>query len=73
MFLSLVVLQTSAAFVVVLVISPKQNVHHFADDIIKCSFMNDIFCISIQISRKFVPEGQYVSVGSVYGLALHRR
>ena len=28
---------------------------NFADDIFKCIFMNEKFCISIQISPKFVP------------------
>ena len=34
---------------------PGQNGRHFADDIFKCTFMNENFCISIQISLKFVP------------------
>ena len=34
-----------------------QNGHHFADDIFKCIFMNDKFCILIPISVKFVPKG----------------
>ena len=29
-----------------------------ADDIFKCIFMNEKFCISIKISLKFVPNGQ---------------
>ena len=29
----------------------------FADDIFKCISMNENFCISIQISLKFVPRG----------------
>ena len=33
---------------------PGQNGDHFADDIFKCIFMNEKFCISIQISLKFV-------------------
>ena len=36
---------------------PGQNGRHFADDIFKCFFMNEKFCILIQISRKFVPKG----------------
>ena len=36
---------------------PGQNGHHFADDILKCIFMNKKFCISIQISLKFVRKG----------------
>ena len=29
----------------------------FADDIFKCIFMDEMLCISIQISLKFVPKG----------------
>ena len=35
----------------------RQNGCHFADNIFKCTFLNEIFCILIQISLKFVPEG----------------
>ena len=34
--------------------SPGQNGRHFADDIFKCNFVNEKFCISIRISLKFV-------------------
>ena len=33
-----------------------QNGRHFADDIFKCIITNEKFCISIQISLKFVPK-----------------
>ena len=36
---------------------PWQNDHHFTEDILKYFFVNEKFCISIQISLKFVPEG----------------
>ena len=36
---------------------PGQNGHHFADDIFKCIFVNEKFCILIEISLKFVPKG----------------
>ena len=35
---------------------PGQNGRHFADDIFKCIFMNEKFCILIRISLKFVPK-----------------
>ena len=38
-------------------ISPAQNGHHFADDIFRCIFMNEKFCILIKISLKFVLKG----------------
>ena len=34
-----------------------QNGLHFADDILKCIFGNEKFCILIQISLKFVRKG----------------
>ena len=36
---------------------PEQNGRHFADDIFKCIFVNEKFCILIKISLKFVPWG----------------
>ena len=35
---------------------PEQNDRHLADDILKCIFMNEKFCILIQISLMFVPK-----------------
>ena len=36
--------------------SPEQNGRHFADDIFRWIFVNEIFCILIKISLKFVPK-----------------
>ena len=36
---------------------PRQNGRHFAEDNFTCIFMNEKFCISIQISLKFLPKG----------------
>ena len=36
---------------------PGQNGRHFADDILKCIFLNENVRISIEISLKFVPKG----------------
>ena len=36
---------------------PGQNGRHFADDIFRCTFMDEKFSILIKISLKFVPEG----------------
>ena len=36
---------------------PGQNSRHFEDDIFKHIFLNEMFCILIQISLKFVPKG----------------
>ena len=35
---------------------PQQNGHQFAHDIFGCIFMNEKFCILIEISLKFVPK-----------------
>ena len=37
---------------------PRQNGRHFADDNIKCIFLNENVLISINVSLKFVPKGQ---------------
>ena len=34
-----------------------QNGRNFTDDIFRCIFVNEKFCISIRISLKFVPKG----------------
>ena len=38
-------------------LGPRQDVHHFADDILRCIFANATFCILIDISLKFVSKG----------------
>ena len=36
---------------------PRQNGRHFADDIFKCIFVNEKFCILTTISVNFGPKG----------------
>ena len=36
-------------------LKPQQNDHHFADNISKCIFLNENYCILIKISLRFVP------------------
>ena len=36
---------------------PGQDGHHFTDDIFRCIFINEKFCILIEISLKCVPKG----------------
>ena len=36
---------------------PGWNGRHFADDIFRCIFINEVFGILIEISLKFVPKG----------------
>ena len=44
---------------------PKQNDHHFADNIFKCICVNEKFCISIWISLKFVPKGPIANMSAL--------
>ena len=37
--------------------TPGQNGRHFADNIFRCIFVNENFCILIKILSKFVPKG----------------
>ena len=37
---------------------PRQNGRHFADDTLKCIFLNENVWIPIEILLKFVPKGQ---------------
>ena len=36
---------------------PGQNSRHLAEDISRCIFVNEKFCILIGISLKFIPKG----------------
>ena len=36
---------------------PRQNGRHFADDIFKCTFLNENVWILIKITLRFVPQG----------------
>ena len=38
-------------------LGPRQKGRHFANDIFKCIFLNEIIWIPIKISLKFVPKG----------------
>ena len=37
---------------------PRQNGRHFADDVLKCIFLNENVWILLKISLKFVPRGE---------------
>ena len=51
----------------------KQSRRHFADDIFKCIFLNEKFCILIKISLKFVPKGHIdYKAALAYVMAWHR-
>ena len=43
-------------------LKPKQNGHHFTDDIFKYIFLNENIWIPIKISSKFVPKGPIYNI-----------
>ena len=52
------------------------NGRHFTDDVFKCIFVNEKFCILNRISLKFVAKRSFdkkISIGSCNGLAPSRR
>ena len=55
------------------ILSPRQDGRHFPDDIFKWIFLNEIICISIKISLKFVPSGPINNIPTlVQIMAWHR-
>ena len=52
---------------------PRQNGHHFSDDIFKCNFMNGNVWIPIKISLKFVPEGPINNISALVQIMAWRR
>ena len=52
--------------VIVNTLRPRQNGRHFADDIFKRIFFNEIVWISIKIPLKFVPKGQINNIPALF-------
>ena len=52
---------------------PKHNGRHFADDILKCIFLNENAWIPIEISLKFVPKGPIDNIPALVKLMAWRR
>ena len=52
---------------------PRQNGHHFRDDIFKCIFLNENAWISIKISLKFVPKVQINIIPALVQIMAWRR
>ena len=52
---------------------PRQNGHHFADDVFKCLYLNGNVWFLLKISLKFVPKGPINNILSlVQIMAWHR-
>ena len=52
---------------------PRQNYHHFPDDIFKYIFFNENVWISIEISLKFVPKCQINNIPALVQIMAWRR
>ena len=59
--------------IIVNTLRPRQNGHHFADDIFKCIFLNENIWISIKISLKFVPRGSISNIPALVQIKAWRR
>ena len=53
--------------------TPRQNGRHFADDILKCIFLNENIWISMKISLKFVPKGHIKDIPALVWKITWRR
>ena len=52
---------------------PRQNGRHFADDILKCIFVNENVWKPIEISLKFVPHGPINNIPALVQIMAWRR
>ena len=52
---------------------PRQNGHHFANDIFKCIFLNENAWISLKISLKFVPKVRINNIPALVQIMAWRR
>ena len=52
---------------------PRQNGRHFADDIFKCTFLNENALIPIKISLKFVPKSSINNIPALVQIMAWRR
>ena len=54
-------------------LKPRQNRRHFADDDLKCNFLNENVWIPIKISLKFVPKSQINNISALVQIMAWRR
>ena len=52
---------------------PRQNGRHFADDMLKCIFLNENVWTPIEISLKFVPKGSINNNPALFQIMAWRR
>ena len=54
-------------------LKPKQNCHHFADNILKCIFLNENVWITLKISLKFIPKVRINNIPALVQIMAWRR
>ena len=54
---------------IISILNPRQNGHHFEDDIFMCIFAKKGVCVPIKISLKFVPKGPIIIPALVHIMA----
>ena len=64
---------TNAELLSVNTLRPRQNGRHFADDILKCIFLNENVWIPTEISLKFVPKGPINNIPALVQMMAWRR
>ena len=52
---------------------PRQNGRHFADDVLKCIFLNENVWISLKISLTFAPKGPINNIPALVQIMAWRR
>ena len=60
-------------FLIFNTLRPRQNGHHFPDDIFKCIFLNQDVWISIKVSLTFVPKGPIKNIPALFQIMAWRR
>ena len=63
----------TSPFLHVNTLRPKQNGRHFADEILKCTFLKENVWIPIQISLKFIPKGTTKNIPALFQTMAWRR
>ena len=51
----------------------EPNGPYLADEILKCIFLSENMCTSVQIAQKCIPEAPRLNIGSGNALALSRQ
>ena len=59
--------------IIINILRPRQNGHHFADAILMCIFLNENVWIPIEMSLQFVPKGPISNISALVQIMDWRR